>query len=199
MKDTIIPGKMTSIYDRWIKPELGLNDEFGKRWMACPIGDSAELMPLDNSLNNDTHEQVRRHMIMSHSGCKYGEKDPRMFSLATPKEGASAYKRVWDPVNGVAPPSKRIVQDINKVVVAMKKIHEVKGVFVPGLAGGRVPGNRHQNTAKKTSNNHGGKRAKLEYDLALDEASMHSDLKSLLDDGTRDTTSFFVLRDALDP
>ena len=115
-----------------------MNDKFGKMWQARPIGDSVKLMPLDNSLNQDTHESVHRHVIMSHSGCKYGEKDPRIFLLATPKEGASAYTRVWDPVNDVAPPSERIIQDINKAVMAMKTIHEAKGVFVPGLAGGRL-------------------------------------------------------------
>ena len=130
---------------------------------------------------------------MSHSSCKYGEKDPRIFLLATPKEGASAYTRVWDPVNGVPPPSEWIVQDINKAVVAMEKIHEAKGVFVPELAGGHVPGQCHVNTSKKTSKNHGGKRAKLESNLALDKAIMHANLKSLLDDATRYTTSFFTL------
>jgi len=199
MKATVISCESTSVYDRYIKPELGLNDKFGKRWQACPIGDSAELMPLDNLLNQETLESVRRHVIMSHSGYKYGEKDPRVFSLATLKEGASAYKRVWNPVNDVAPPSERIVQDINKAAVAMKTIHEAKGVFVRGLAGGRVPGQRHVNPSKKTSKNHGGKRVKLEYNLALDEATMHADLKSLLDDTIRDTTSFFTLRNALDP
>ena len=121
MKGTIIPGESTSIYDRWNKPELGLNDKFVKIWQARQIGDSAELMPLDNSLNQDAHELVHRHVIMPYSGCKYGEKDLHMFSLAITKEGASAYKCVWGPVNGVAPSSKHIVQDINKAVVAMEK------------------------------------------------------------------------------
>ena len=61
MKKTKIPGEnRTMIYDRWVKPEMGLNDAFGKRWWACPVGDSPELMPLDNSLNQDIHEAVRR-------------------------------------------------------------------------------------------------------------------------------------------
>ena len=64
MKETIIPGKERSIYDRWVKPENGLNDAFGKRWWARPIGDSPELMPLDNSLNQDIHESVRRYVVI---------------------------------------------------------------------------------------------------------------------------------------
>ena len=60
MKETLIPGEEKNIYDRWVKPEDGLNDAFGKRWWARPVGDSPELMPLDNSLNQDIHESVRR-------------------------------------------------------------------------------------------------------------------------------------------
>ena len=89
-------------------------------------------------------------------------KDPRLFSLSTPKEGVSAYKRVFDPKDGVAPTSKRIVQDIHKVVNALAVIHREKGVFVPGLAGGRTPGHRHTKTTEKTSNNHIGKRVRTE-------------------------------------
>ncbi len=37
-----------------------------------------------------------------------------------------------------------------------------------------------------------------EYDFELDEATMHSDLKSLLDDPERDMTDMFKLRDPLD-
>lgn len=32
MKLTKIPGEDVCIYSRWVKPELGLNDQFGKRW-----------------------------------------------------------------------------------------------------------------------------------------------------------------------
>ena len=79
---------------------------------------------------------------------------------------------------------------MHKVVYACKEIYKVKGVYVPGLAGGRVAGHRHTSTTKKTSNNHGGKRKRLEYSVALDEKSMHNDLKALLD-GSEDITAFF--------
>ena len=44
MQKTKIPGESKCIYDRWIKPECGLNDAFGKRWRRRPIGNSPELM-----------------------------------------------------------------------------------------------------------------------------------------------------------
>ena len=65
MKDTPIPDEEKCIYDRWVKPENGLNDAFGKRWWARPVGDLPELMPLDNSLNKDIHESVRRLVVAS--------------------------------------------------------------------------------------------------------------------------------------
>ena len=143
MKETKIPGDVNpnkTIYERWVVPQNALNDEFGSRWWQRPIGDSAELMPLDNSLNQDVHESVRRHCIIS-LAAKWDDKtDPRLFSMATPKLITSAYKRVFDPVNGVSPRPDRIIQDIKKVVHACKEIHKVNGVFVPGLAGKQVAG-----------------------------------------------------------
>jgi len=76
----------------------------------------------------------------------------------------------------------------------MKTIHEANGAFVPGLAGGRVPGHRHRTTTQKTSNNHGGKREKLEFNLALKEKDMHADLRSILADPERDLTGMFQMQ-----
>ena len=122
-----------------------------------------------------------RHVVISLCAQGFDAKDPRLFSMATPKLGVSAYKHVFDPKSGVCPRPDRIVQDVHKVVHACNEIYKAKGVFVPGLAGGRVPGHRHTATKEKTSNNHGGKRDRLEYSVALDEEEMHGDLKALLD------------------
>jgi hypothetical protein len=67
--------------------------------------------------------------------------DDKLFSLTTPKRSRSAYLRIWDPENGVGPASKRIVQDIRKVVDAMVLIHKHNDVFVPDIA--QRPGDRH--------------------------------------------------------
>ena len=124
----------------------------------------------------------------------FDPKDPRIFTMATPKLGASAYKRVFDPDNGVCPRPDQIVQDVHKVVHALKEIFKARGVFVPGLADQR--GHRHTKTSLKNKN-HGGKRTRLEYECALDEKSMHEDLKALMD-GSEDLQSFFVLDDSGD-
>ena len=83
---------------------------------------------------------------------------------------------------------------MNKVVRAMKTIHGAKGACVPGLAGGRVPGQRHRARTSKTSNNHGGKRDTIAFNLALKEKEMHADLKSILDDPEHDVTGMFKLQ-----
>ena len=74
---------------------------------------------------------------------------------------------------------ERIIQDVHKVVHACKEIHNVSGVFVPGLAGGRTAGHRHTAMTAKTSNNHGGKIKQEEYSVALDKLSVHTNLKAL--------------------
>ena len=51
----------SGILDRWILPELGLND--GTPYANRPVGNSPKIMPLDCSLNKDIHEGVRRHYI----------------------------------------------------------------------------------------------------------------------------------------
>ena len=101
--------------------------------------------------------------------------------------------RIFHPETDVSPPSHRIIQDVDKTVTALKKIHEAKGAFVPGLAGGRIPGHRHRNTTEKTSNNHGGKRVRKEWNVDVQDEALHSDLKSLLDDPRRDSTGSFRL------
>ena len=122
------------------------------------------------------------------------DNDPRRFSTATPKLGTSAYLRIYDPVSGKAPLPCRIVQDMHKVVNALKVINKAKGVYVPGLAGGRISGGRNEKrkAGEKTSNNHGGKGTKLAYNDALNKETMHSDLRDLLDETGGYMDSYFI-------
>ncbi len=146
-------------------------------------GDSAELMPLDNSLNQDMHMSVIKHATLS--ALAENPKDSRIFSLRTPKEIARAYLRVTHPTLGVAPKSKRILQDIDKVIPAMKKIVEAKGVYVPGLAGGRVPGDRNQSVGD--ADKRGGFREYEPFansDKGFRDGTVHTDLVSLLEESS---------------
>ena len=87
-------------------------------------------------------------------------KDNRLITMTTPKEMACSYKLIFDPTTGVAPKSERILQELNKVVHALQVIYEAEGVYVPGLAGGRMPGRRHTATTEGKKAR-GGKRMRM--------------------------------------
>ena len=86
---------------------------------------------------------------------------------------------------------------MDKAIRVSSTIHWAKGAFVPGLAGGRIPGQRHTKTAEKTSNNLSGARKKSVF-LTLPKNEMYKDLKSLLDDPDRDVTRMFIQKDLLE-
>jgi hypothetical protein len=113
--------------------------------------------------------------------CEVDRDSKEAFSLSCPKRGRSAYLRIWDPVNGVGPSSKRIIQDTHKVVDAMGIINVAKGAFVDGLA--QRPGKRHI-VSSVPSNIRGGKREKKIIVNAsfADRTDFHSDLKKILKD-----------------
>lgn len=176
MQETTIPGENKKIYDRWVKPELGLNDRFGKKWRGRPLGNSPELMPLDNSLNQDLHKAVRFHVSLSTIMFDRGDTDPRIFLLTTPKSTASAYSRIWE----ISPTSERILQDIKKWNVANYAIVKAEGVYVEGLAGGNK-GNCHTSMSWRTETR-GGRRVRGEYDPSKFDKKMHPDLRDALDE-----------------
>jgi hypothetical protein len=193
MMKTKIPDENTVVYKRWIKPENGLNDSFGPRWKQRPIGNSPELMPLDNSLNQDVHGSVRKHAVMSLRLCTEWRNDS-LFSMATPKEASHAYRRIFDPTTGVAPKPERIVQDVKKVMNALQVIFDAEGVYVPGLAGGRTPGGRHTATTEGKKPR-GGTRVRMEFQYALVECELHAHLRTALAEHGGNITSRFAIRD----
>lgn len=98
-----------------------------KRYAGRPVGNSPELMPLDNSLNQDIHESVKTHVAATfHLSPDNEEK----FSLSTPAQVIRAYERAWLG----APTSERIKQDVEKMLFALKEIKNSKGEIVKGLA-----------------------------------------------------------------
>jgi hypothetical protein len=128
-------------YERWIKPELGCNDvvttttEGGEvkhnyHYKNRPVGDQPELMPLDASLNWDIDCSLNMHVMMT---AHLKNDDPLKFSKATPREISKAILKICDPENGVTPSSKRIIQDVKKVLNSIKTIVEAGGKVVPGL------------------------------------------------------------------
>jgi hypothetical protein len=98
----------------WLLPLENL--QAGTRYHDSIPGDSPELMPLDETLNQDIHSTARYHVaITSH----LPKDDPRKFSFSTPKEISRAYLRLVDRHTGGAPSSRRIIQDCEKWVRSM--------------------------------------------------------------------------------
>ena len=130
-----------NIYDMWIKPVLGCNDEIvsrdgtiNTRFGGRPVGNQPEVQPLDNSLNNDIKVATETQVAATYFLPK-GHK--KKFTMATREDVVSAVGRCHCPTfPGIAiPTSRRIQQDINKVVFALFVITEAKGHVVKGLAG----------------------------------------------------------------
>ena len=106
-----------------------------KDYAGRPPGNSPEFMPLDTTLNQDIHMNVRTQVSATH----FLPKDHKnKFSLATLKTIERAYGRVHCPNYGdkhsAIPTSKQIVQDINKVFFSLLTVMKAKGRIVPGLS-----------------------------------------------------------------
>ena len=142
-KDCINWMEQEGILKRWIRPVLGCNDEIvivdengveksNTRYSGRPVGNCMELMPLDNSLFHDTRTSADLHVTLT---CMLPCTDPHRFSKATPKkEITRMIERIWDPVEGVSPPSKnRIIQDIQRLRENIKLVVEADGAIVPGV------------------------------------------------------------------
>ena len=131
-----------------------------------PIGNSLELMPLDNSLNQDIHKSVRQHTVMSLSIQDCNSKDDCLITMTTPKKTLPSYKCIFDPTTGVSPKSECFLQDAIKVVHALQVIYEADRVYVPGLAGGRTLGGHYTATTERKKTR-GGKMTRMDLHQAL--------------------------------
>ena len=129
MQTQFVDGNSGSTYlDKWMKPVLGITPESRHH-----VGNQSEKQPLDNILNEDHNLAVDRHVILSQV-LSNDPDDKLTFSLATPRLGAIAYKRIVHPETGVAPTSERIIEDCERVWTSCCPILEHRGVFVPDLA-----------------------------------------------------------------
>ena len=62
-KETIEWMKEKNYSHSWLLPMNGLQD--GTSYAGRPVGNSAEFMPLDNSLNRDILHSLRFHCVLS--------------------------------------------------------------------------------------------------------------------------------------
>ena len=159
---------------RWILPsqDLYVNDkEIQKKYSGKPIGNSPEFMPWDAHLNFDVHCSLDHHCLLSKA---LDDKDPKKFDASTPKKMKLAYQRILNPdESGVSPTPKRIIQDVRRVQVALRKVVTANGCLVQDAA--IRSGRRYEKSSK--GENWGGARTKkshLEY--SPPEEMIHKDL-----------------------
>jgi hypothetical protein len=124
-----------------LKPKMGISDEVfyekegelvpSGRYAGRPVGNSPELMPLDNSLFRDLRTSLNLHIGFT---AHLPDTDERKYSKSTPKRIDQAIVRLWDPETGISPKPCRIVQDIGRFPSACVQIVECGGGIVPGLA-----------------------------------------------------------------
>ena len=107
-------------------------------------------------------------------------KDPLKFSKRSPKEMALAYKRIWDlnhGINGGAPTSKRICEDINRILdKTYLSIVAARGRALYGLH--TCTGRRKQEIGSK-GGRHGGSPVKNKKDDIIEW--VHPDVTHLLE------------------
>ena len=86
-------------------------------------------MPLGASLNWDIVCSLNMHVLMT----SHLKKDDLLkFSKATPKEISRVILKIYDAKKGVVPTSKRIIQDVKRVLTSIVTIVEAGGKVVPG-------------------------------------------------------------------
>ena len=156
---------------RLILPQLDLNK--GTIYENRPIGNIPWEMPMDAHLNQDVHQSVDHHVLLTQH---LPDNDERKFSKRTPKLMARAYKKIYDPKHGPnagAPVSARIIQDINRVIdTTYLAIFRNRGRSLDNAAYNK--GRRYAKLGK----NWGGKRVKKDFDRE-NGPWVHSDVGSL--------------------
>lgn len=175
--------KEEGLYHRWIKPELGCNNEVEEEkngqmvkrrcYKGRPTGNSPELNPLDNSCFRD----FRTNLSLNVAATWHLERDDkRKFSLSTPREIDRAVVRLWNRETGTSPSSVRILQDIKRIPDACYKIVEYEGKIVPGLA--------DRNGHRREKNPAGIKRDAVLYkdDKTLDQVGIHHSIRDLVEE-----------------
>jgi hypothetical protein len=118
---------------------MGETNKKSKKYKLKLVGDSPELMPLDNNLFAELMDAVRYNMACTRW---LPNNDPRKFRRGTPKEAWRTLERSWE--HGV--PSSSIVRDISRLLKSIKAIIKAKGCVVhfDGRRTGRRSEYHHQ-------------------------------------------------------
>ena len=160
--------------ERWILPSKDLYNNLPaleKKFGQNPIGNSPDLMPWDAHLNSDVHASLDYHCLVSK---QLKDDDPKIFDASTPKKMLRAYRRILDPTNkGVCPSSRRIIQDVRRIIIALETIRAADGCMVEDK---KIRSGRRYVVSNEASN-WGGKRVKKPSETYLPSVNdLHEDL-----------------------
>ena len=177
---------------RWILPSSDLYDNLPvlkQKYGTNPIGNSPEFMPWDAHLNSDIHNALDYHVLVSKH---LDNADPRKFDASTPKRMLAAYRRILDPgSSGVSPPSRRIVEDIRRVVPAFQMVVAVDGCMIEDE---NIRSGRRYESGTVTNSNWGGKRKKnSQSEYSPVTSDLHEDLLDVREAQIRASLSHYVI------
>jgi hypothetical protein len=91
--ETVKWMKSKGYYKHWILPQHELNKKLKYYSRVQPVGNNPGGVCWDNSLNKDHNDAALRHVAAT---ILLPKTDPRKFSLATPKEVSSTYRRLYE-------------------------------------------------------------------------------------------------------
>ena len=111
-------------------PQLDVNDSISS-FGGLPVGNSPEFTPLDNSLNNNIQAIMSLHCAITNH---LADTNPRKFAISAPKGIQSAILRIYNPITGIVPSSRRIVQDCDKTLRTFYTVFQHGGRMLPELA-----------------------------------------------------------------
>ena len=117
--------RLLGFADRQLRAE-GDTNAGEARYEGGLVGDSPELMPLDNNLFSDLVNVIFYHVALT-SGLE--NDDPKKFLFSLPRTASWTVRRLW----AIAPKSARIVQDIRRWIDALKAIKREEGAVVREL------------------------------------------------------------------
>ena len=97
-KESITWMKENYVFHCWLLPMNVLQD--GTPYAGCPVGNSPDFMPLDNSLNRDILHSLPFNCVLSCFVLDGEVTDEEVrnirFSFSTPKEITRGLKRIWE-------------------------------------------------------------------------------------------------------
>ena len=90
----------------------------GTTYASCPVSNTPEFTPMNNSLNNDILNSLCIHIVLICyvlDGEAIDEEENNMhFSYLKPTETDRGVKKIWHSQMGGTPSSARIIEDVNR-------------------------------------------------------------------------------------